>query len=143
MQFSAGRPVQAPSGNITTWKFQTAEEPVHWQLSIREIEDITIVDILETSIAPSDAGRDLRAAVNEVLEKGGAKIIVDLTRVNYIDSAGIGDLVGSFSGAQNQSARLKLLRPQPHVHKLLAITGLTTVFEIHQDEKEAIESFRS
>jgi anti-sigma B factor antagonist len=115
---------------------------MRWQFSTRDIEGITIVYIIEASISPDETRRDLRVAVKELLEKGTQKILVNLVNVLYMDSSRIGDLVGSYTSAQKQSAKLKLLRPQPQVHKLLAITGLTAIFDIFQDEDEAIRSFR-
>lgn len=114
---------------------------MHWQVSVREIEGITIVDIIEASFAAEKTSRDLKIAVKELLDEGNSRILLNLTNISYIDSSGIGDLVGSYTSSQQQSANLKLLRPQPHVFKLLAITGLTKIFEIFQDEGEAVRSF--
>jgi anti-sigma B factor antagonist len=61
--------------------------------------------------------------------------------VNYIDSSGLGELVSAFTTAKNQQAEVKLLKLTKKVHDLLQLTKLYTVFDIKDDEAEAIASF--
>jgi anti-sigma B factor antagonist len=84
----------------------------------------------------------LRDAVRELLSKGQKQILLNLAEVNYIDSSGIGELVSAFTTVRNQGGDLKLLKLTKKVHDLLQITKLATVFDIKDDEAEAIASFK-
>jgi anti-sigma B factor antagonist len=84
----------------------------------------------------------LRDAVRELLAKGQKHILLNLAEVNYIDSSGIGELVSAFTTVRNQGGELKLLKLTKKVHDLLQITKLYTVFDIKDDEAEAIASFK-
>jgi anti-sigma B factor antagonist len=61
--------------------------------------------------------------------------------VSYIDSAGLGELVGSYTSVKNAGGELKLLKLSKKVKDLLVITKLLTVFDVKDDEKEAIAAF--
>jgi anti-sigma B factor antagonist len=75
------------------------------------------------------------------MAKGHKKLLLNLADVTYIDSSGIGELVSGFTTVTNQGGRLKLLRLTKRVKDLLQITKLYTVFEVYDDEAEAVRSF--
>jgi anti-sigma B factor antagonist len=102
--------------------------------------DVAILE-LEGNITLGDGSGVLRDAVKAQLADGSRKILLDLQGVNYIDSAGLGELVGCFATAENKNAVLKLLNLQRKVHGLLQITKLITVFEVYEDEDAALRSF--
>lgn len=83
----------------------------------------------------------LRRAVQEALEAGGQKILIDLSGVSTIDSSGVGELVSAYTTVTNRGGKLKLLNIPPKVADVLQITQLITVFETFDDEDEAIASF--
>ena len=83
----------------------------------------------------------LREAVLEALEAGSRDILFNMEHVTTIDSSGIGELVSAYTTVSNRGGRLKLLGLPPKVQDLLQITQLVTVFEIFEDESEAISSF--
>lgn len=68
-------------------------------------------------------------------------LLLDLSELNYIDSAGLGELVGALASAASRGRSMKLLRPQRRLTDLLQIAKLYTTFEIFEDEGEAIASF--
>ena len=68
-------------------------------------------------------------------------ILLNLGDVSYIDSSGIGELVSAFTSVQRQGGELKLLHLTKKVHDLLQITKLYTVFDVQEDEPNAIKSF--
>jgi anti-anti-sigma factor len=69
------------------------------------------------------------------------KILVNFAEVSYIDSAGIGELVSTYTTVVNGGGRLKLVNLTKKIHQLLAITKLLTVFETFDNEEAALESF--
>ncbi len=83
----------------------------------------------------------LRESVHGALEGGGKDILINLHQVTTIDSSGIGELVSAYTTVTNRGGRLKLLHLPPKVQDILQITQLVTVFDVHDDEEEAIASF--
>ena len=85
---------------------------------------------------------DLREALVALLEAGEKNIILDLSVVTFIDSAGLGELVACRKRTLERGGDIKLLQPAAKVRQLLVMTLLTQIFEIHEDLGAAIESFR-
>lgn len=102
--------------------------------------DVTIVDVAG-KITLGDGSAMLRDKVKELSAAGTKKILLNLGEVNYIDSSGIGELVSAFTTISNNGGALKLLNLTKRVKDLLQITKLYTVFEVFDDEAQAIASF--
>ena len=66
---------------------------------------------------------------------------MNLADISYIDSSGVGELVSAFTSVRNQGGELKLLHLTKKVHDILQITKLYTVFDVRDDEAEALASF--
>jgi anti-sigma B factor antagonist len=84
----------------------------------------------------------LRKTVRGLLTEGHKHILLDLGEVDYIDSAGIGELVSSYMTARSGGGELKLLNLTRRVRDLLQLTKLYTVFDVHTEEAAALRSFR-
>ena len=108
--------------------------------STRQVDGITIVD-LSGRITLGEGSVVLRDTIRDVVAAGNKKILLNLGDVTYIDSSGIGELVSSFTSVRNQGGELKLLNLTKKVHDLLQITKLYTVFDIKDDEAQAVGSF--
>lgn len=106
----------------------------------RQVDGVTIVD-LSGRITLGEGSTMLRDIVREMIAKGNKKILLNLGDVTYIDSSGIGELVSAFTTVRNGGGELKLLNLTKKVHDLLQITKLYTVFDIKDDEANAIQSF--
>jgi anti-sigma B factor antagonist len=106
----------------------------------REVGQVTILDIHGRIVLGDEIG-DLRAAVRDLVAAGKKKIILNLANVDYIDSSGVGELVGSFTTVRNAGGELKLLNLTQKVHDVLHVTKLYTVFDIKDDEFHAVKSF--
>jgi anti-sigma B factor antagonist len=111
------------------------------KISTRHVDGVTVLD-LSGRITLGEGSVQLRDAVRDLLSKGQKEILLNLADVNYIDSSGIGELVSAFTAVRNQGGELKLLKLTKKVHDLLQITKLYTVFDIKDDEAEAIGSFK-
>jgi anti-sigma B factor antagonist len=79
----------------------------------------------------------------EVLEQSDSRVIIDLSRVTRIDSAGLGQLMSCYSHLVKNRGALKMMNPAPEIKKLLDMTGLSTLIPTFHDEKEAVGSFRN
>lgn len=112
-------------------------------VSIREIDQIMLVELCGRFTMTDASGR-IRGTVGDLLNAGHKRILLDLAKVTYLDSAaGIGELVSSYVSALHHGAELKLLRAGKNVNRVLEIVGLHTVFEIYDDEATAVRSFDS
>lgn len=108
--------------------------------SVRQVEGVIVVD-LSGRIKLGEGSTTLRETVKDLMSKGHKKILLNLGDISYIDSSGIGELVSAFTSVRNQGGELKLLHLTKKVHDLLQITKLYTVFDIKDDETEAIRAF--
>jgi anti-sigma B factor antagonist len=114
---------------------------------VRQTRDVTILELngrlsLGEALAfGPGSGLVLSETIREFTKKGQKKILLNLAGVTYVDSSGVGQLVGALTTARNQSGDIKLLKPSVHVLELLKTTKLDGVFDIHEDETAAIQSF--
>jgi anti-sigma B factor antagonist len=83
----------------------------------------------------------LREAVHEALDAEARRVLIDMKAVTTIDSSGIGELVSAYTTVTNRGGKLKLLNIPAKVSDILQITQLVTVFDIFDDEDEAVASF--
>lgn len=113
---------------------------MHMITSTRQIGGVTIVDI-SGRIVLGEESAALRQLVCDLLSKGRKNILFNLGDVNYIDSSGLGNLVGAFTSVRKQGGELKLLNLTNKVHDLMQITRLYTVFDIMDDEAAGVKSF--
>lgn len=108
--------------------------------SVRNIGHVAVVD-LSGKITIGEGDVVLREKVQELLDGGNQHVLLNLERVNYMDSAGIGELVACYKRAKEKNGVVKLLNPSGKVYDLLQLTKLEEVFETYRDEKEALVSF--
>jgi anti-sigma B factor antagonist len=109
-------------------------------ISERQAGDVTILD-LEGKVTIGEGSVALRSAIRRLLGEGKNKILLNLGKVGYIDSSGIGELVSSFTAVNKEGGSLKLLNLTQKIQDLLAITKLLTVFDVYDEEAEALASF--
>jgi anti-sigma B factor antagonist len=110
------------------------------KMGTRQVNGIVVID-LSGQITLGDASAALRTEVLDQVNNGFKKILLNLAEVTYIDSAGLGELTGSFTSVRNRGGQLKLLNLTKRVHDLMQITKLYTVFDVYDDEKKALASF--
>lgn len=108
--------------------------------SNRTVDDVEIIEV-QGKITIGAGDTQLREVITNAIDAGRNKILLDLGGVTTIDSSGIGELVGSYTTATNRGGKLKLLHLPAKLNELLHITQLITVFEVYDDEQEAIRSF--
>jgi anti-sigma B factor antagonist len=110
------------------------------KIESREVARVTILDIHGRIILGDEIGR-LRDAVRDLVSEGKKRIILNLAGVDYIDSSGVGELVGCFTTVRNAGGELKLLNLTQKVQDVLYVTKLYTVFDVRDDEFKAVRSF--
>lgn len=106
----------------------------------RQAGDVTILD-LEGRVTIGEGSVALRNTIRQAIADGKRKIILNLAGVSYVDSSGIGEIVSSFTTVNKEGGTLKLLNLQQKIQDLLAITKLLTVFEVFENEGDAVSSY--
>ena len=107
--------------------------------SVRQVGAVTVID-LNGRVTLGDATGLLRETVRKAAE-GSSAILLNLAGVSYMDSAGLGEMVGAHASVTNRGGQVKLLHVQKRLHDLLQITRLYTLFETFEDEAAAVTSF--
>ena len=111
------------------------------QIEERAVGDVLILDV-KGRITLGEGDELLKDKVNSLLNQGQKKIVLNLAAVPYIDSAGLGEIVRTYTTVSRQGGNLKLLNLTKRITDLLAITKLLTVFETYDTEKEALASYK-
>jgi anti-sigma B factor antagonist len=111
-------------------------------LNTRHVGDVAVIDVAGRLTLGEGSGA-IREEVQGLLTHGQKKILMNLADVSYIDSSGIGELVADFTSMTNAGGALKLMGVSRGVKELLRVTKLTNIFEVHQDEADALSSFAS
>ena len=111
-----------------------------FEIHDREREGVAIFDVAGRLIVGQSSGV-LRERIQQAVSAGKRDIVLNLAGVDYIDSTGLGTMVMCFRIAQNAGGALKLLRLNRRELELLVLTKLTTVFDIFNEEQEALNSF--
>lgn len=108
--------------------------------TVRQVGKVSVVD-LSGKITIGEGDVVLREKVTTLLDGGNRNILLNLEKVGYMDSAGIGELVACYKRAKEKTGTVKLLNPSGKVFDLLQLTKLEEIFETFNDEGEALVSF--
>ena len=106
----------------------------------RSSRGVTVLD-LTGKIILGNTNKQLHDAIKQLVREGETQIVLNLAEVTYIDSTGLGELVSGFSTLKANNGALKLLKVPGKVMDLMVMTKLYTVFEIHEEEINAVNSF--
>jgi anti-sigma B factor antagonist len=110
------------------------------QIEERVVDEVTILD-LKGKITLGDGDEALRDRINSLALQNRLRILLNLENVPYIDSAGLGVIVRTYTTISRQGGQLKLVNLTKRITDLLSITKLLTVFETFDSEAEALKSF--
>lgn len=106
----------------------------------RKSGDVTILDV-EGKILLGEGDVQLKRKIDELIERKETKLLLNLANVPYMDSGGLGEIVRSYTTVKRAGGELKLLNATKRISDLLTITKLITVFEIFEDEGDAVKSY--
>ncbi len=112
------------------------------RLSDRMVNDVAVLEPAGKIMGGPDATL-LHEKLHEHIEKGVKKVVIDLTKVDWVNSTGLGILISALTTLKNNGGELKLANVTEKIHSLLTITKLVTVFETHESVEAAIETFSS
>ena len=111
------------------------------EIAERTVNDVTILD-LKGKMTLGEGDELLKDKINSLLAAGKKKLLLNLEGVPYIDSAGLGEVVRTYTTVSRQGGSLKLLNLTKRIEDLLSITKLLTVFETYDSESEAVASYK-
>lgn len=109
-------------------------------VSVRQQDGVTILD-LKGKITLGMGDIALRNAVQDAINNGSTKIVINMHDVSTIDSSGVGELVSAYTSAANRGAKLRLAALPAKITDVLTITQLITVFDVDDSVDEAVRSF--
>lgn len=110
------------------------------QIDERVVDGVTILD-LKGKLTLGEGDELLKDKINSLVQQGRKQLVLNLAAVPYIDSAGLGEIVRTYTTVSRQGGKLKLLSLTKRITDLLAITKLLTVFETYESEADALKSF--
>ena len=110
------------------------------QIEERVVNDVTILD-LKGKITLGEGDEALREKINQLISGNKKRILLNLAEVPYVDSAGLGEIVRTYTTVSRQGGSLKLLNLTKRITDLLSITKLLTVFDTFDSEQDAVQSF--
>jgi anti-sigma B factor antagonist len=107
----------------------------------REHNEVTVIALSSSMMGGPDAAT-LSVLLHELIEKGKKKVVVDLAQVKFMNSSGLGILIGGLTTVRNAGGDLKLANVSEKIQTLLVVTKLNTIFEQYGSVEKAIESFK-
>ena len=110
-------------------------------IQTREVNGVTLVE-LSGKIILGEESSALREKVKDLIASGKTKILLNLARISFIDSAGVGTLVSAYTSARSQGGEVKLSSLTKKFRETLQVTRLLTVVEVFDDDDAGIASFR-
>jgi anti-sigma B factor antagonist len=110
------------------------------ELQTHEDGSVTVLTVTGDLVI-GDAEATFKKTVTRLLEEGHTRLLVDLSGVGFLDSSGLGALVRALTQSQKEGGQTKLLGAGPQIRKLLQMTKLDSVFEIHDTMEAAVSSF--
>jgi anti-sigma B factor antagonist len=115
------------------------------QCKVRQAGDVSLLDLKGQFILAMRKGEpgdvQILEVVRDLMEAGSKKIVLNFSGITLMDSAGVGQLIGALTSARNRGGQIKLLKPTNEVRKVLELTQLTKVFEVHESEERAVQAF--
>jgi anti-sigma B factor antagonist len=110
------------------------------EIDVRSQSDVKILK-LRGRLTLGDSVDRMRDTCDDLLNAGNVRWVVDLCEVSMVDSSGIGLLVRYLTAAKQRGGSLKLLNPSKFAVQTLRMTGLLSLFEIFEDQEQAVSSF--
>ena len=110
------------------------------KLSTRTHQDVTIL-YPEGKITLGDGDQELGEAVRTALNDGSKKILINFEKVSYLDSSGVGELVGCYTSIKGKGGELRICGMNSRIFSLITMTSLHSVFDVKDTEAEALAGF--
>jgi anti-sigma B factor antagonist len=114
----------------------------HRRLQVSEVGDVTVVRFVDRKILEEDKIDELGRELFKLVEEAGRKtLLLNFSHVEFLSSAALGKLITLDKKVKNHQGRLKLSNIRPEIYEVFAITKLNKLFDIREDEADALASF--
>jgi anti-sigma B factor antagonist len=113
------------------------------QLDQRIVGDVAIVKVTGDITLTRGGNVLVKDKVQSLLHQGYRNLLLDLSGVSHVDSAGLGEMVQAYVTTKNRGGSLRLLNVTKRLRDLLVVTRLLTVFDAYDSEAEAVASFET
>lgn len=110
------------------------------KMTTRNQNDVVIL-YPEGKITLGDGDQELGEAVRTTLEQGTRKVVINFSKVSYLDSSGVGELVGCYTSVKNKNGELRICGMNSRIFSLITMTSLHSVFDVKDTEEEALAGF--
>ena len=110
------------------------------KMTTRQHNDVTIL-YPEGKITLGDGDQELGEAVRTALEQGARKVLINFSKVSYLDSSGVGELVGCYTSVKGKSGELRICGMNSRIFSLITMTSLHSVFDVKDTEEESLNGF--
>jgi anti-sigma B factor antagonist len=125
-----------PAGHLDKWLAKVREYGVDLSLETRQEDGNTIIEVggeIDVYTAPK-----LRDKITELVGNGNYNLVIDMEKVDFLDSTGLGVLVGGLKKVRAHDGSMRLICNQERLLKIFRITGLAKVFVIHGSQADAL-----
>ena len=112
------------------------------KMTDREVDGVSVVT-LDGRIVLGEESNTFREKLKSLLAEGNKKIVLNMVKIKYIDSSGLGTLVAAHVSAKTQGASVRLCNLGEKFHEVMQITKLLTVFDVYDTEAAAVSSFQA
>ncbi len=109
-------------------------------VTVTDQNEVTIIGLSGKIMGGPEAGQ-VNETINALIDEGKNKIVMDLKEVEWMNSSGLGILIGTITTLKNNNGRLSLIHVSDRIQHLLKITKLSNVFTIHSDLETALKDF--
>ena len=110
------------------------------KITQRDHQGVTII-YPEGKVTLGDGDQELGEAVRTALAAGSRHIIINFSKVSYLDSSGVGELVGCYTSIKNRGGELRVCGMNSRIYNLITMTSLHTVFDVKDTEEESLEGY--
>ena len=109
-------------------------------LTFKQVQGVTVINP-EGKITLGDGDQELGEAVRGLLDQGLRKIVINFGKVSYLDSSGVGELVGCYTSIKNRGGALRVCGMNARIYNLITMTSLHSVFDVKGTEEESLQGF--
>ncbi len=109
------------------------------EINVTRREQVTLVEV--NGRVDSSNADELGGTLMDLIEQGQHWLVVDLSSVDYMSSAGLRELVSPLKRVRHEKGDIRLVQPSPRVSEVLEMTGLDTIFQIYSSQSEALGSY--
>ncbi len=109
------------------------------EIQVTQREPVVLVEV--NGRVDSSNANELGETLMELIDDGHRHLVVSLTGVDYMSSAGLRELVSPLKRVRRENGDIRLVQPSPRVREVLELTGLDTIFQIYESSSEALASY--